>query len=89
MGQNLSLNAAFDYSQVYGTTKTNSAGDFYQNYVPAIFQPYQYMYGYWRDNTSNIEKAFKTVKVLLDKKLVKVPTVKDFIDLVTDISKEI
>ena len=41
------------------------------------------------DHNDNMETAFKIVKVLLDKKLIKVDSVKEFIELIDIIKKEL
>jgi len=54
-------------------------------WYPIVEKYYPTYYTYWQD--SKIEKAFKIVQVLLDKKTIKVEKVKDFIELVNEISK--
>lgn len=80
----LSLNTAFCGSN----TTTGTAypiGDYY----PLINTYYQPYLPYWRDE-SKIEKSFKLVQKLIEKKIIKEPkTVKDFIDLVNLLSDTI
>ena len=56
-------------------------------YQPVLREYYPVYTSYWQDN--KIEKAFKIMKVLVDKKLIEPKTVKEFIELVNDIAKEI
>lgn len=75
-------------------SETNPVCDYYwtypywQPYVEHNYYPY---YSYWQLSQNKIEMAFKIVKVLMDKKFIKPEkiTVDKFIELVTDISKEI
>lgn len=66
-------------------------GDYFPNcpnwYPQIIKEYYPAYYGTYVDNKSNIEKAFKIVQKLIDKKLVKVEKVKNFVELVNDIAE--
>ena len=44
---------------------------------------------YYFNHNNNMETAFKILKVLLDKKLIKVDSVKEFIELIDIIKKEL
>lgn len=58
------------------------------NYIP--WQPY-YNYPiidyWWRNEPNKTEQAFKITKVLLDQKLIKLNTIKQFIDLMDKLVK--
>ena len=56
-------------------------------YYPLIQQYYPVYVPYWQE--PKIEKAFKIVQILLEKNIVKVESVKDFIELVNKISEVI
>jgi len=59
-----------------------------QPYQPVIERYYPSCLGHWTTEDT-ISKAFKIVQKLIDKKMVKVVKIKDFIELVNLIAKEI
>lgn len=63
-------------------------GDFYPYYEPLIekhYFNYPIYTTYHSTEKSKVEQAFKIVQVLIEKKLVKVDKVKEFIELVNEI----
>lgn len=54
-------------------------------YYPLVYQYYPQSVVYW-ENPNKTEKAFKIIEKLIEKKLIKVKTVKEFIELVNEIS---
>lgn len=53
--------------------------------IQPLVKEYYYQYPIYLssiDNSSKLEKSFKLAQVLIDKKLVKSDTIKDFIDLI-------
>jgi len=50
------------------------------------YYPNYYSY-WWRNEPNKTEQAFKITKVLLDKKLIKLNTIKQFIDLMDKLVK--
>lgn len=78
----------------FGTTVSEStlgwAGDWYNPwpYQPIIEHYYPSCIGHW-SSEDTISKAFKIVQKLIDKKVVKVAKIKDFIELVNLIAKEL
>ncbi len=57
----------------------------YPSIQPLVQTYYPTYYGYW-NNESSIEKAFKIIQKLMVRNLVKVETVKDFIELVNEVA---
>ena len=78
----------------FGTTVSESAlGWFSDWYNPWPYQPiiehyYPSCIGHW-SSEDTISRAFKIVQKLIDKKVVKAETIKDFIELVNLIAKEL
>lgn len=56
-------------------------------YYPYIKEYYPIYLGWQNENKT--EKAFKIVNILLKQKIIKLNKVKDFVELVNDIAKEI
>ena len=59
----------------------------FQPYYPAIKEYYPIYLGWQNENKT--EKAFKIVNILIKQKIIKLNKVKDFVELVNDIAKEI
>lgn len=59
----------------------------FQPYYPTIKEYYPIYLGWQNEN--KIEKAFKIVNILLKEKIIKLDKVKDFVELVNVIAKEI
>jgi len=60
----------------------------YNYWQPVVEQYCKYTcWPYWSTNQSKIEQAFKIVQKLIDKKLIKLATVKSFIEVVNNISE--
>ena len=59
----------------------------FQPYYPAIKEYYPIYFGWQNENKT--EKAFEIVNILLKEKIIKLKKVKDFVELVNIIAKEI
>ena len=88
MTQKNLLNQAISFS-----SKTNDyvvgnvqLGNWFNDYWPTIYPTYYPTTVYVEDKMS---KAFRISKTLMDKKLVTMVTIKDFIELVMSIEKEL
>ena len=58
----------------------------YEPFYPIVERHYYPSYVYWtQPDKSKLEQSFKIVQKLIEKKLVKVDKVKEFIELVNDI----
>ena len=62
--------------------------DYSHSIQPVVQTYYPFYYQFWA-NESNIEKAFNIAQKLIDKKLVTIVKVKDFVELVNEIASVI
>ena len=65
-----------------------SGTDTTSNWTDDYYRPWISSFGACYHN-NNMETAFKILKVLLDKKLIKIDSVKDFIELIHIIKEEL
>lgn len=77
----LALNTSVDNMDLNASNA--SIGDWGQNCLGLVQTYYQPYYSYWTPNKT--EQAFRLVQKLLEKKLVKLNTIKDFIELTNEI----
>lgn len=86
---NLTLNSSWGTGTITtgGQTNITGGGWFTPDYYQPVIQYYYPSYvGYWRED--RVEKSFKIIQKLLEKKIIKEPkTVKDFIEPVNSISE--
>ena len=61
----------------------------WHSFIPYIQHCYPVYYPMWIEQKNKIEQAFKVVQLLVDKDLIKKPSVEQFIDLVNEISKQL
>lgn len=99
MNEALTLNSNFGGSTEAFNLIATYAGDYNQNnavsspwyypnyYYPIIERHYieTPMWTYMKEDKSKIEQAFKICKKLIEKKIIKVDKVKDFLDVVDEI----
>jgi len=91
---NMALNEEFKMDDMWkmsgNTITTDNTTDTFKSFTTRFHDHDHYGYGYsyptyvYVDKT---EKAFKIIKTLMDKKTIKLNTVKQFIDLVDEITK--
>lgn len=72
-----------------GSASITTYGDFFGLCDPYIHTWYPYYYPIYHSEPNKTEAAFKIVSKLMEKGLVKNITLKKFIELVNEISKEV
>ncbi len=91
---NVTLNSSFSSSLIGETTAGVITGEYNLNqywypdwYYPTVREYYPVYYGYWQSNQDKHQQAFNVARMLVDKKIVELKKVKDFIELVENIFK--
>lgn len=84
---NFTKELATDVDMVAGQHTAEMCWPDFQHYYPYIKEYYPVYLGWQNEN--NTEKAFKIVNILLKQKIIKINKVKDFVELVNTIAKEI
>lgn len=86
--ENYTLESSFSNLAGFNGTGTGISTNtvYYPWFQETVHHYYPTYYGVW-EQKSKIEQAFKIVQKLVDKKLLTLKTVKDFIETVNDISE--
>jgi len=81
-----SLESNFDNSIMTNDSTSYYDNALYEPYRETVRQYYPVYYPMWETKNSSLEQAFKILQVLIEKKLIKITTVKQFIETVNEIS---
>lgn len=88
------FNLESNFKDFCANYKSQSTSDSINNWVnvpyiyPYVKEYYPVYLSYW-DNKNKIEQAFKIVQILMKKDFIKIDKVKNFIEVVNEIAKEL
>lgn len=81
-------NGSFSFDESSVKTMINSTTDATCQYFAPYVEKYYPTYSYhWCNHSDRIETAFKIINSLMEKKLIKLYSIKQFIEVVNEVSK--